>query len=676
LLTLLVVVLLARVAYCADGVIDDTNTVPWIPGVTVGVYGGIPTTRTEWTNLVTAGADPTGVTTCSALLTSLLDACPSNQYVYAPQGTYKLSTTVSLVGTHNHWTLRGAGKTNTVFRPTLTAFALDNNNLSFIRGLVGSIARGATNITVLNTDFSGYEGHIVHISSRNWGRTVLHPWAWDQSDYLVGQLCEIKSISQGTNLVVWPPMYWDHAEALGPRITLNTGTQTEGIGFEDFSVDFTGVTGTPASELGFNWFGTKNCWWKNIRILDAPDGSFNSSVNLFCEVRDSVFTSQISGSGTFILFTSYAGGWLVENNFCIGGSPFWEANSTWGSVCGYNFCTNNVSDDTHIGNPFDHHEPYSMFNLWEGNDGSMFQQDSYHGGAALDTLHRNRFRAYQPPGSINGLPRAIDLCRNTQYYQVIGNVLGDERQSQTYYYSTTNQFYDAMCCGLIGAVIYCLGYPNPGDTAYGSGSPSFFPYRTPETDWRWPGIQGFMGTVTQATALTNIIYGDFSAAPTGNGFENVILQSSVDTNLYFPPQTNYPRLKYTSLSSANMTLSALIWVTNGAKVYGVAPQYFQTLHFADIATHTIEGNYDYTNRAQVWNNWTGTKPLSNSLYRTSQPSWWRPSYGSWPPFDPSNTNSFTNLLTAAADYYYPQPAAAASGPGNTGLRVRGVRAKR
>lgn len=637
---------IASSSWAADGVIAPTNVVPWTPGIYVGVYGGIPTTRTEYTNLVTAGADPTGVTSCSALLKSLLDSCPSNQYVYAPQGRYRLATPVNLDGS-SHFTLRGAGRTNTVFvpeDPDNPGIKMDAGSPNWIRAIHGSIAQGATNITAIGWNYTDYVGNMVKIASKDEGRTNLQPFVAVKTDYTVAQITKIVAVENETNLTVWPPMYWDHPANLEPRILLMTGTQTKRIGFEDFTIDCSDVSGA-ATAMGI--FGATDCWFKNMQFID---GALALTSGMNHEVRDSVFTSTSAGSGTYmIIFTDVAAS-LVENNFGYGGSPFIEANSTWGSVIAYNHTTNNISDDTYIGNPFDHHSGFSMLNLFEGNCGQMFQQDGYHSGAAKDTLFRNWFHTWMPTHT--GLPRAIDLNRGSRDFNIVGNILGDARRTG-WYYTITNQFYTQTT-----PVILRLGFPQPGNSSYayqGPGPGTHFQLTTPTTDWRFPGSNAFWGTVTQATALTNFIWGDFSTPPSAAAIlaDTMILQDPVSTNFYYPRITNFTYLRYTSYDATGITLNQLIWVTNGARLYSSHADTYTTLYLDDAGTHLIEANYDYTNNAKVFNTWTSGSSLSNSLYLTAKPSWWRDEYSSWPPFDPGNTNTITNLLTAAADYYYP-----------------------
>src|SRR6185437_14872591 len=56
--------------------IPNTRLAPWTPGVTVGVPGGIPLTRTHVVDITQApyNADPTGASDCHDAITSAINA--------------------------------------------------------------------------------------------------------------------------------------------------------------------------------------------------------------------------------------------------------------------------------------------------------------------------------------------------------------------------------------------------------------------------------------------------------------------------------------------------------------------------------------------------------------------------------------------------------------------------
>src|SRR5688572_22738672 len=82
----------------------------------VGIPGGIPNRTTIWCNVKTSipgtalRATGNGSTDDRAAIQYALDNCPSNQVIYIPTGTYRVSATLVI---KNGYTIRGDG-TNTV----------------------------------------------------------------------------------------------------------------------------------------------------------------------------------------------------------------------------------------------------------------------------------------------------------------------------------------------------------------------------------------------------------------------------------------------------------------------------------------------------------------------------------------------------------------------------------
>jgi hypothetical protein len=499
----------------------------WTKGTHSGVYGGIPTSRTQWTNFVTAGADPTGVADCTALLINLINNCAPNKYIYAPEGRYKLLTALIPNGLSNNWTIKGAG-TNTVFVPTQGFINYDVQTYGGLFNIHGGVAKGASTFST-EEDCSEAVGRNAIFSTQNRGRTNVNIIAVDFSDRLIQQVVEIVSVTDGTNVTIRPPLLWDHPEELNPYFLYNTSTQVEGIGFEDFMIDASDAESANCISL----FGLRNSWAMRLRIIDPNGFAFNLTGNLFLEIRDSYFFSTREGANTAVILMGGDTGDLIENNFSYGGSPFVECNSSSGNVIAYNFATNAVSNDFHVGNPYDNHSPHSMMNLWEGNYGTMYQSDSYFGSSSHNTLFQNRFTGYDPIKP--GLPRCIDLGRWSTYWNLVNNVLGDDL-SDGLIYTTIEQYYSGT-----QPVIMRFGFPYPGNSSYGYVG---FTAQTPSTDWRFPGTNRLAHTMTvDVFTPTHILSGDFSSV---EYLDQIGFQSAADTNYYYNFQSTYPRLSSTS----------------------------------------------------------------------------------------------------------------------------------
>jgi hypothetical protein len=646
--------------------IPDTRTVPWIPNVTIGVHGGIPTTRTEWTNLVTAGADSNGVVTCSALLQGLLNSCPSNRYVYVPPGRYKLATQVVLNGTTNHWTLRGAGRSNTFFFPANSAFGLDNKSYSSPVRVHGGLTKAVTNFSVVG-DVSASVGFNCYIDSNN-DRTNAHVIATDNSARLVLQVAKVISVVNLTNVTVWPPIYIDHPTELDPWFRYQTGIQTERIGFEDFSIEgsntLTGVT-MASGQVMMPIFGGQNCWFKGLGFHNGKDFAISLIGDLWAEIRECDFDySATAGGGSgagLIIMSSGSGQWIENNYIRNGNSPFVEANASSGYAVTYNYVTNAVSNDFHVGNPYDNHIPHSYMFVIEGNWGTTYQQDGYFGSASHGTLFRNYFSGYDPIKT--GIPRCIDLNRWSTYFNIVGNVLGDTR-SGTYWYGVTNRGYSQT-----QPVIYRLGFPYPGNTS--DGVIAAHTRVTPGTDWRYPGSNNFMGVITSANGTGTEITGNFANVVSG---DLLTLQSQLNTNLYYPGQTNYPRLAAVGDGTAlGLTFNKTVSWTNGDHVYRIGADAFPTFQFDDIGTHLRHMNYDRTNNALVADA-SGVALSSNlppSLIYESFPPPWMTNRAGAQLFGHNPTNGVVGDLSARS--LFEDTAPAADIPAVPGFRKLNIR---
>ena len=101
--------------------IDAQGTASTLEGATkdIAPLTWTTTSRSDWINVVSYGADPTGVNDSSSAIQAALDVNNNNPFgfhktIYFPAGTYRLSTTLKITGL-NGYTLVGCG-INTVLR--------------------------------------------------------------------------------------------------------------------------------------------------------------------------------------------------------------------------------------------------------------------------------------------------------------------------------------------------------------------------------------------------------------------------------------------------------------------------------------------------------------------------------------------------------------------------------
>ncbi len=186
------------------------------------------------------------------------------------------------------------------------------------------------------------------------------------------------------------------------------------------------------------------------------------------EIRESVAWDSIAHvtNGAGVLFYRRVCSSLVEDNIIYRCFPGVEISSgSGGNVIAYNFMEDNYTDQSRLmGASFDcNHGAHTCMDLYEGNVGSMFQSDGYFGSASHITLFRNRFHGTNPTLTDNS--KCVDLGRWSQYFNVVGNVLGTAGFSVLL--DPTETFPYAK------PVIYRLGFPNMGNNGFeGTRPPS------------------------------------------------------------------------------------------------------------------------------------------------------------------------------------------------------------
>jgi hypothetical protein len=154
-----------------------------------------------------------------------------------------------------------------------------------------------------------------------------------------------------------------------------------------------------------------------------------------------------------------------------------------------------------MGCSFDcNHGPHNSYELYEGNIGSVFQCDGYHGSASHITVFRNWFHGTCDTSSrkTDQFGRCISLNRFSRNCSIVGNILG--RTGYTY-------VYDNAGGGISYAdrYIYNLGLPNMGNGGFNGYAP---PWK--DSLASRPGASGFQ-ELDRDVAATTIRRGNWNA---------------------------------------------------------------------------------------------------------------------------------------------------------------------
>jgi len=422
--------------------IPESRMVDWTQ---CGIPGGIPIRSTIWTNV--AGISTTAETNVAGVLQTLIDTCPLGQVIKLPEGRFLLTSALSLDRTI---TLRGSGR-NTVLVAntagngiTIESTVLSGNAKT--TNLYSGYTKGSTNLTLLAADSTLNAGFHVTINQLNDGalvyngdgqvsegiRTDITP----EADGLrcLNQTVEIKSITNGTNLVIWPPLVWTLTNTLDPHIFYRPSSSTSNnyvwhAGVEDLTI--TNIHTDGVRNIEFN--RAAYCWATNIWSYNVGTGGSSAHIMTFRGYRnqiEGVFCSgQIStgaGSGYGIALEYQSSSTLIQNNILSGTRQFITINSGCSAnAVAYNYHTNALANTdaasftVHTGG---HHSAHPIMNLYEGNVTYKMNCDFYFGSASHTTLLRNHFKGLMPYSSQAGAALVMDSTN--AYFNVVGNLLG------------------------------------------------------------------------------------------------------------------------------------------------------------------------------------------------------------------------------------------------------------
>jgi len=439
--TIAIIVTQAMAAFAE--IIPADRRVKWEPGVP----GGIPNRTTIFANVTQApyNANNTGAANAATAIQNAINACPADQVVYLPAGTYRLDSGLRMKA---NITLRGAGPRSTI----LSFSGSDDSVLRFASGsyqwdfasstsvaLTGGYTKGSTNVTMANNDW--VVGDVIMIDEledndlfENDGNSGACTWCGRASGKRChSQLVEIVSRTS-TSVTFIPPLYSDFKATSSPQ-----GVRVRGMfklaGIE--SIGITNINGaardTMVMEAGYK------CWVKDCDFGVSRRRHSWMYHSIWCEYRDSTFHHGAGpdwsaphygpdrGYGIFLGQASTS--CLVENNtfdklhFAVA----FEGGCS-GNVISYNFITNVMYTEGETPQPsIGNHGSHPMMNLWEGNVmRSKILMDSYWGSSSHTTVFRNRISNQRVNNGQTAVQYVFifDIWKNNRYHNIVGNVVG------------------------------------------------------------------------------------------------------------------------------------------------------------------------------------------------------------------------------------------------------------
>ena len=453
-----------------------------------GIPGGIPTYTTIFANVKNApyNAVGDGVANDTVAIQSALNACPANQVVLLPAGTYRITQGLFINNRQN--VLRGAGTDVTIidldFATLQDGITISGNYVSEVAiDLVGvTIAKGASNIVLAANNNNIKVGMHVVIDQLNDGTLVDNVGSGGTAGWVSrnsgtrasGQISEVTAKS-GVNVTFWPPLGRSLTNTFTPQLfakiypTWNTNNFNRYSGIEDLKIR---QVGSNNCRYNTRFYTTAYCWLRNVWVEKVGTAAWYSQWGFRDEIRTCRFNNVPAAVGT-----SSGYGILTElqTSFCrFEDNIFYRTYTSvilqggCGNVIAYNYSIESSRASTqpeNLRSSGSHHAAHPMMNLFEGNIGYKGRGDFVNGSSSHATFFRNQWLGYDASVPTTGANWAMEIGKGCLYYSAVGNVLGVA--SPTPLYEAEN-----ATIGYNSQYIYKLGYIDEGDVTPSGNDPN------------------------------------------------------------------------------------------------------------------------------------------------------------------------------------------------------------
>lgn len=407
---------------------------------------------TVYTNLTAAQTTLSGINTAIA-------NCPSNQVVQLTNGTFNITDRLSM---KTGVVLRGNNNpTNTTHTNTVLSFSGGDG---FLHGLIefpgtfagdnsgtvktwsAGLSQGSTTIT-LNNVTSLAVGNMVSIDQTDdaaigvsGSETFLSRASGARSQ---AQVERITAISGSDVTLTHGVAMTNYVAGNTPQLNLNGAASALIVrsGVENLTVTNANAA-SGISDFNFMFYGSWDCWLKNVMSATAEHGHFKAYWAGRCEVRHCYFLktfeheSQSYGANV----SYYASYWLVEDNiFYDVTTPMFNWGAGHYNIFGYNvsFTNQNANSPTFILNVMGTHGKHQHMCLYEGNWIAHLQYDYIHGSSSHNTGFRNRFTGRDNSQKTSQTYTGI-AERNNRYLSFVGNVMGEDGYHTAYRLQNVN----------------------------------------------------------------------------------------------------------------------------------------------------------------------------------------------------------------------------------------------
>lgn len=439
----------------------------------VGISGDIPSRTSICETLDPTGGDDT------ALIKNAIANCATGQVVKLNEGTFKISSPVAV---KSNVTLRGAGIGKTIIKgqPAMSGNYLLGFNSSPSIGtsinITNGLFKGSTQI-VTSIAHGWTAGDIILIDQLNnsnddppvdnTGSSGTCTWCGrSNGTRSLAQSVKVIAVPNSTTATLEIPLYWNYDISLTPQ-----GSELRGLtfnaGIESLTVD-NSLSGSSLQNDYATVFvsGAVSSWVLDTEIigsyqsaLQLNDGAYRNVIR-GCRIHEGIPVTEVDGSSSFapnrgygISSYQFSSANLIENNTIYHiSSGLMTSGPFSGNVFSYNYIANlYLSSINWNAYGISFHGGHAFMNLVEGNIiDSRAASDATWGTKSHNTFFRNKINAAPDRTSAAW---AIDLQKDSRYYNMVGNVLGRGYES----------LYELKATDSSASSIFRLGYEYDSD---------------------------------------------------------------------------------------------------------------------------------------------------------------------------------------------------------------------
>jgi len=395
-----------------------------------------------------------GVTDDTAAIRAAVTACPAGQAVLLPQGTYKISGTISI---GKGIVVRGEGpdKTRVIQYASSHIFRISGSSASSVTDVLTGYEKGSDTITVAGGS-AFRAGDVVSIDELNDPSLVTSTgtggtcrWCGRYGVNGTRAMGETKLVAAvvGNTVRFVRPLHFTYKAELLPQLVRLSGSPVRNAGIEALYME--SADGTTDGHSVF-MAGCVYCWVKGVESANTSKKHVELQYGTYGnEVRDSYFhdaKSFTSDRGYGVNVSLGSSDNLIENNvlYHLHYAVALEAGGA-GNVIAYNYQerTEHYERDWFI-QSMGTHGAHSYMNLWEGNVAGMIDFDNYWGSGSHQVVFRNHLTRENPGEPVDANLIAAIVDANNYYDTFVGNILGTPG-----------------CPGVVEQIPYVDSYMNP-----------------------------------------------------------------------------------------------------------------------------------------------------------------------------------------------------------------------